>query len=280
MGRLSMGQKALIIDVTKCTACFDCFIACKDEFAGQSWLPYSKAQPDTGQQWINITEIERGQFPNVKATFVPIPCMLCEDPLCVKSSTNGAAYKRADGVVIFDPEKSKGQKQIIKACPYGRVFWNEELNIPQKCTFCAHLLDKGWKEPRCVEICPARVFTFGEKEELTDMIEKAEQLHPKYGTAPAVYYIGLPKTFIAGSLYCNESKDCLESVEVILHDKETDETYTSSTNNYGDFEFDDLEKGSAFFLNIKAEGYYPITIDSILLEKDISLGNIYLQKMR
>lgn len=275
-----MGQKALIIDVTKCTACFDCFMACKDEFACQSWLPYTEAQPDTGQYWIFVDEIERGQFPNVKGTFVPQPCMLCEDPLCVEAAKNDAAYKRDDGIVIFDPQKSKGQKQIVTACRYGRVYWNEELNIPQKCNFCAHLLDKGWKEPRCVEVCPARVFTFGEKEELTELIDKAEQLHPEYKTNPAVYYIGLPKTFIAGSIYCSESKDCLESVEVALVDKLTEKTLTTRTNNYGDFEFDGLEADSTYLLNIKAEGYYPVTIDDIFLEKDVSLGNIYLQKRR
>ncbi len=275
-----MGQKALIIDVTKCTACFNCFMACKDEFAGQSWLPYSEAQPDIGQYWIQIEEIERGQFPKVKGTFVPQPCMLCEDPLCVKAAKNGAAYKREDGIVILDPEKSKGQKQIVSACHYGRVYWNEELNIPQKCTFCAHLLDKGWKEPRCVEVCPARVFTFGEKEELKELIDKAEKLHPEYKTSPAVYYIGLPKTFIGGSIYCNESKDCLEKAEITLIDKMDAKALTTITNNFGDFEFDGLEAGSIYSLNIKAEGYYPLTIDDIILEKDVSLGNIYLQKRR
>ncbi len=275
-----MGQKALIIDTTKCTACFDCFMACKDEFAGQSWLPYSEAQPDTGHCWIQVEEIERGQFPKVKGTFVPQPCMLCEDPLCVKAAKDGAAYKRDDGIVIFDPKKSKGQKQIVTACRYGKVFWNEELNIPQKCTFCAHLLDKGWKEPRCVEVCPARVFTFGEKEELAELIEKAEQLYPEYKTSPGVYYIGLPKTFIAGSIYCNDTKDCLDNVEVKLVDKVSGEILTTSTNNYGDFEFDGLEEDFTYLLNIKAEGYYPVTIDYILLKKDVSLGNIYLQKRR
>ena len=275
-----MGQKALIIDVTKCTACFDCFMVCKDEFAGQPWLPYSEAQPDTGHHWIQIEEIERGQFPKVKGAFVPQPCMLCEDPLCVKAARDGAAYKRDDGIVIFDPEKSKGQQQIVTACRYGRAYWNYELDIPQKCTFCAHLLDKGWKQPRCVEVCPARVFTFGEKEELAELIEKAEQLNPEYNTGPAVYYIGLPKTFIAGSIYCNESKDCLENVKGTLYDKVTNKTLTTSTNNYGDFEFDDLEAGPTYLLNIEAAGYYPMTIDDILLKKDVSLGNIYLQRRR
>ena len=101
-----------------------------------------------------------------------------------------------------------------------------------------------------------------------------------YKTSPAVYYIGLPKTFIAGSIYCNESKDCLENVEVALVDKATEKALTTSTNNFGDFEFDGLEAGPTYSLNIRAEGYYLVTIDDILLEKDVSLGNIYLQKRR
>ena len=275
-----MGQKALIIDVTKCTACFDCFIACKDEFAGQAWPPYSEAQPDTGQHWIQVEEIERGQFPKVKGTFVPMPCMMCEDPLCVKAAKDGAAYMRDDGIVIFDPEKSKGQKQIATACRYGRAYWNGELGIPQKCTFCAHLLDQGWKEPRCVEVCPARVFTFGEKEDLAGLAAEAEQLHPEYKTSPAVYYIGLPKTFIAGSIFCNETKDCLENVKVTLTEPAAGKTFTALTNNYGDFEFEGLEKGTAWQIKMEAEGYYPAMIADIPLDKDISLGNIYLQKKR
>jgi Fe-S-cluster-containing dehydrogenase component len=272
-----MGQRALVIDVTKCTACFDCFIACKDEFAGQSWPPYSEAQPDTGQSWILVDEIERGQFPHVKGTFVPQPCMLCQDPLCVKAAKDGAAYRRADGIVIFDPQKSKGQKGIATACRHGRAFWNEELAIPQKCDFCAHLLDKGWKEPRCVEVCPARVFTFGEKDDLQELIAKAEPLHPEYKTDPAVYYIGLPKTFVSGSVYGNDTSDCLEGVEVTLVDKATGNGLFVKTNNYGDFEFDGLEAGCSYRLIMKAEGYYPVSFEDILLDKDLHLGNIFLK---
>ena len=43
--------------------------------------------------------------------------------------------KRDDGIVIFDPEKSKGQRQLVDACPHGAVWWNEEKQIPQIWTF-------------------------------------------------------------------------------------------------------------------------------------------------
>jgi Fe-S-cluster-containing dehydrogenase component len=275
-----MGQKALVIDVTKCTACFDCFVACKDEFAGQAWPPYSEAQPDTGQSWIFVDEIERGQFPHVKGTFVPQPCMLCQDPLCIKAAKNGAAYKREDGIVIFDPQKSKGQKRIAAACRYGRAFWNQELGIPQKCDFCAHLLDKGWKEPRCVEVCPARVFTFGDRDDLKDLIAKAEPLHPEYKTSPAVYYIGLPKAFVSGSVFCDATKDCLEGVDVALEDTRTAKVVSAKTNNYGDFEFDGLESGSRYRLTLRAEGHYPVSFQDIIPDKGLHLGNIYLKAFK
>lgn len=81
------------------------------------------------------------------------------------AAKDGAVYKRPDGIVIVDPEKSKGQKQIVDACPVGAIFWNEEEQIPQKCTMCAELLDDpdypGF-EPRCVEACPNQALVFGD----------------------------------------------------------------------------------------------------------------------
>ncbi len=54
-----------------------------------------------------------------------------------------------------------------------------DLNIAQKCTWCAHLLDKDWKEPRCVDACPTGALTFGEEADLKDLIAKAEVLKPE-----------------------------------------------------------------------------------------------------
>ncbi len=55
----------------------------------------------------------------------------------------------------------------MEACPYENViYFNDDLNIAQKCTFCAHLLDQGWTETRCSDACPTGAFTFGEEEDL------------------------------------------------------------------------------------------------------------------
>ena len=65
---------------------------------------------------------------------------------------------REDGIVIIDPEKSKGQKQIVDSCPYGAISWNEGKQIPQAWPFDAHLLDEGWtRTRRCSGFGPTRV---------------------------------------------------------------------------------------------------------------------------
>ena len=63
----------------------------------------------------------------------------------MRAATGGAMARRPDGIVIIDPDKAAGQPDIVSACPYGTVFWNEASNLPQICTFCAHLLDAGHK---------------------------------------------------------------------------------------------------------------------------------------
>ena len=126
----------LIIDVEKCEDCNNCFLACKDEHVGNDWPGYAASQPLHGHRWIDIMRKERGQYPLVDVAYRPTPCMHCDNAPCIKAAKDGAIYKRDDGIVIIDPEKSKGQKAVLDACPYDAIWWNEEKEIPQKCTFC------------------------------------------------------------------------------------------------------------------------------------------------
>ena len=85
--------------------------------------------------------------------YLPVMCQHCDDAPCIAAAKNGAVTKRPDGIVHIDPVKAKGQKAIADACPYGAVRWNEKLQLPQHWFFDAHLLDRGWAEPRCVTVC-------------------------------------------------------------------------------------------------------------------------------
>ena len=66
----------------------------------------------------------------------------------------GAVAKRADGIVLIDPVKAKGRKDLVESCPYGHIWWNEEHKLPQAWTFDAHLIDHGWKQTRGQQSCP------------------------------------------------------------------------------------------------------------------------------
>jgi len=275
-------MKVIINDITRCNGCYNCQIACKDEHADNDWSPYAKPQPDTGHFWMRVDELERGQYPKVKLAYIANPCMHCENPACLKAARKEAIYKRKDGLVIIDPDKSKGQRQVVDACPYGAIYWNEALGIPQKCTFCAHLLDQGWKEPRCVEACPTGALRFGEYDDLKDLIDKrkAERLHPEFGTKPRVYYIGLPKRFVAGAVFSSDIDEPLEGANIRLVNRSNQEAIKTRTDNYGDFEFEGLEIDGDYTLFIEKEGYFEEEMKSVRTEDDVYLGQISLRPKR
>jgi len=275
----------MIVDVTRCNGCYNCFLACRDEFYGNDYPGYSAAQPLSGQDWVKVIEKDRGQYPKVKVAYTVIPCMQCENAPCVEASFNKAVYQRPDGIVIIDPVKAQGQKQIVDACPYRVIYWNEEKNIPQKCTFCAHLLDQGWKEPRCVEACPTKALVFGDVNDPDSEISrtmaaakgKLEALHPEYGLVPNVKYIGLPKRFIAGEVVFRDKKDeCAVGVKVTLSSKGQADG-TTKTDNYGEFEFEGLDANKDYTLLVEHSGYSPRKM-KVNTKIDIYLGEILLSK--
>lgn len=277
-------MKVFIIDLRYCNGCYNCQIACKDEHVGNDWTPYAKPQPETGHFWCKVEYVERGTFPKVKVAYIPKLCMHCDNPPCLPVCDVKAIYKRNDGLVIIDPTKCNGCKKCINACPYGAIYFNEDLKIAQKCTGCAHLVDgKGpsdLKTPRCADACPTEVIKFCEEDDVRDIIARAEVLHPEYNTKPRVYYIGLPKRFITGSIYDPEEDECIEDALVTLTDMVTGEKYSVKTDIFGDFWFENLKINHPYSIKIEKEGYYPVEIQNIVTVKDVNLGDIKMFKIK
>ena len=188
----------------------------------------------------------------------------------MKAAKNGAVYKREDGLVIIDPEKAVGQKEIVDACPYGAVYWNEELSLPQKCTGCAHLLEEG-KAPRCVDVCHTGAILFGEESEFADFIDGATVRMPELGLGPKVYYRGIPGRFIAGTIYDPEEEVVIRNAK--CHLTCSDKTWDTETDMFGDFWFRDLPRGK-YALSIEADGFEGLYFSEIDTEKNsINLGD-------
>ncbi len=268
--------KVFVIDVAKCNGCHNCQLACKDEHCGNEWLPYAKAQPDIGQFWAKLNQETCGTIPKVRVNYTPTLCNHCENAPCIDVCPTGAAYRREDGLVLFDPAKCNGCKKCLEACPYeGVIYFNETENIAQKCTGCTHLLDNGYKLPRCVEACPTDAILFGEEADLADEVLGADVLLPKKGTLPRVYYRNLPGKFITGTVYDPEAKEVVVGAKVraVTGGK----LYKTVTNNYGDFWFNDLAVGK-FDVFIEAKGFEVKTFEGLHTKECLNLGDIPLEK--
>ena len=275
---MAKSKKVFVIDIAKCNGCHNCQIVCKDEHVANDWTPIAKPQPDIGQFWLELTERVRGTVPKVKVAYRPHLCMHCDQAPCIEACpVQGALYKRDDGLVIIDPVKCTGCRLCVDACPYERVIWfNEDLNIAQKCTGCAHLLDDGWTEPRCADACPTLAIRFLDEKDAKELMAKAEVWKPelKAKVKPRVHYLGLPKKFIAGTVYDPAEEEVVIGATVTLKPA-AGKALTVATDAYGDFWFEDLADGT-YDLQIKSGKKVKTFTGLDTAVADINLGDIPL----
>lgn len=275
----------LIVDVARCDNCRNCFLATKDEYIGNDFPGYAAAQPKHGHNWVDILRKERGRSPAVDAHFMPVMCNHCDDAPCMKAAKGGAITKRPDGIVIIDPEQSRGQKAIVEACPYGAIYWNEEKQIPQAWIFDAHLLDKGWTKTRLEQSCPTDVFrTLKVEDHEMRRIKGEEQLEvlkPELGSKPRVYYKNMhlfTRCFAAGSVAAkiNGVEECVEGAEVVLR-QDGREIARTATDTFGDFKFDKLDpKSGPYAVEATASALGRVSTSFQLGEESLYLGTMML----
>ncbi len=208
---------AMVIDLRKCTGCNGCNIACVVE---------NKLPP--GVTYRPVLTVTQGTYPNVSRTFIPRPCMQCDDPPCVPVCPVKATWKREDGIVAIDYDKCIGCRYCITACPYsarsfdsgyfygdleggdrqpyellpspeyGEGFVRAEGGSPignaRKCHFCLHRIERG-ELPACTLSCMGRATYFGDMNDPKSLVSEligqpnVMRLKEEMGTNPKVFYL-------------------------------------------------------------------------------------------
>ena len=104
-----ISQCGLFFDQTRCDGCYACAVACKD------WHDIAPGPAN----WIRISTIEKGKYPNPFLAFNPEVCHHCLNAPCVEACPSQAICKRGeDGIVVVDREKCVGKEECGHPCSH------------------------------------------------------------------------------------------------------------------------------------------------------------------
>lgn len=219
---------AIIVDLDRCTGCQACVVACQaennvpavgeDETAKGRWL-----------HWIHIERYWEGEYPNIKARFMPVMCQQCSQAPCEPVCPVFATYHTPEGLNAQIYNRCIGTRYCGSACPYkARTYnWlrpefpeplNEQLNpdvtvrsrgLIEKCTFCIQRIRRieieahahgrepadGEIQPACVQTCPPVALVFGDLNDPNSRVSQLATSRRSYkllgelGTDPGVIYL-------------------------------------------------------------------------------------------
>jgi len=158
--------------------------------------------PEWGPNWDE--DMGGGEYPHSHFFYLPLLCMNCSEPACLEACPRDTIYRRdEDGVILIDEDRCHGYRFCAEACPYKRIYFNEQRVIAQKCISCYPRLEEG-AAPACVRQCPGRLRHVGYVDDPGSDIYKlvhkwkvALPLRPDFEVLPNVFYIPptLPTAF-------------------------------------------------------------------------------------
>lgn len=146
----------MVIDLDKCDGCEACVVACRVEnnvaIASESVADHGRAH-----YWIRVERYWEGEYPNVRARFMPVPCMHCQnapcEPVCPVYATYHDQTEQLNSQVY---NRCIGTRYCANNCPYSVRFFNwydfglptsfynyenpdvtvRSRGVMEKCTFC------------------------------------------------------------------------------------------------------------------------------------------------
>lgn len=223
-----MPQWGMVIDLDRCTGCEACVVACRTE---NNVPVVGEEQTRMGRQinWIRVERYWEGEFPHVKARFLPVLCQHCDAAPCEPVCPVYATTHSPEGLSVMTYNRCVGTRFCGNNCPYTVRFFNffepkweaplgEALNpevtvrpngVMEKCTFCVQRIQAvqigakgeerpvrdGEIKPACVQSCPAEAMYFGDlsdsESKVSRLAESGRAFHllGELGTRPRIVYL-------------------------------------------------------------------------------------------
>ncbi len=218
----------MVIDVDLCTGCQACVIACQAE----NNIPINTEDyfvKHRAKEWIRIERYWEGEFPNVKARFIPVMCQHCGNAPCEPVCPVSAIQHNSEGLNVQTYNRCVGTRYCGNNCPYSvRVFnwdapqWPESLHaqlnpdvtvrtqgLMEKCTMCLQRINRAKREesrqgrpmadgdlqPACAQACPTSAIIFGDWKDKNSRISRlangtrAYHMLDHLGTEPNLVYL-------------------------------------------------------------------------------------------
>lgn len=186
-----MADLAMYIDVTKCTGCRGCQVACKQwnglsaELTGFSGS-YENPPRVGGDTWTKIRFFEQEDDGKVRFLFRKAQCMHCTNASCVAVCAAGAVSKNDRGVVIIDQDRCIGCKNCVVACPFHSVGYSVETGTSRKCRLCYDRIENGM-DPACAKACPSGAITIGNRAKILTQAKQKAQILKNKGRQAWIY---------------------------------------------------------------------------------------------
>ena len=226
--RAEQPKWGLVIDTDRCTGCQACVVACQAE----NNLPINEPsdfREKRAFEWIRIERYWEGEYPNVKARFLPMLCQQCDNAPCEPVCPVFATYHNNEGLNVQVYNRCIGTRYCANNCPYNVRFFNfwepvwpaslrNQLNpdvtvrsrgIMEKCTFCIQRIRRAEKQAKfesrtlvdgelqtaCAQACPTDALVFGNLKDPASKVARLSKDRRQYrvleeqGTEPSVFYL-------------------------------------------------------------------------------------------
>ncbi len=196
----------MIVDVDRCTGCQACVVACQAE-NNVALNTEERFLQFRAMEWIRIERYWVGEYPDIKARFLPVLCQQCVNAPCEPVCPVYASVHNEEGLNMQVYNRCVGTRFCGNNCPWQVRFFNfaepswpdslqNQLNpdvtvrskgIMEKCSYCIQRIRRteqrarrekrevrdGEIQPACAQACPPNVLVFGD---LNDPNSRASEL--------------------------------------------------------------------------------------------------------